>query len=204
METLHGALEAFANADPAARPALDTAIWEIFGTLGAPLILDMAGFSQTVRRRGIVPYLAMVRRMQGLTRPHVESHGGRVVKYEADNLYALFPEVSLAFAAAKAILESCAAEPVSLPEDRITAGVGIDFGPLLEIPGADYFGECVNTAAKLGEDLAAAGEVLLTRAAALRLPATARMGCAECRLEASGVEYDIFVWSPDNSPSPHP
>ena len=199
LRALHAALSRFANADAAARPAIDAQIWATFGTLGAPLVLDMAGFSQTVKRRGVVPFLAMVQRMQALSRPHVEAHGGKVIKFEADNLFACFVDVPQAFAAAQRILEACAGESVALPEDRITVSIGIDYGQLLEVPGVDYFGECVNTASKLGEDLAGAGEILLTRGAALRLPATDRMAFTEAQAEASAIQYDVFSWSPERA-----
>ena len=119
LAQLHRALERFDAADDATRPAVEADIWAAFGTEGAPLVLDMSGFSQSVKRRGIVPYLSMVRRMLHLTRPRVEAHGGEAVKYEADNLYALFADPESALAAAREIIAACAAEPVARPEDRV-------------------------------------------------------------------------------------
>ena len=48
------------------------------------------------------------------------------------------------------------------PEDRITIAIGIDHGDLLLIEDRDFFGDPVNTACKLGEDVAAEGEILVT------------------------------------------
>ena len=42
---------------------------------------------------------------------------------------------------------------------------GIDVGPVLRVPG-DLWGDAVNTASKLGEDLAGAGETILSSRAA--------------------------------------
>ena len=50
----------------------------------------MSGFSLLTRRYGIVHYLSMVRRMQEVTRPIVHDHSGSVVKFEADNGFAVF------------------------------------------------------------------------------------------------------------------
>ena len=53
-------------------------------------------------------------------------------------------------------------EPPSPPEEQITIAIGIDHGDLLLIDEADFFGDPVNTACKLGEDVAAEGETLVT------------------------------------------
>lgn len=202
LAQLHRALERFDAADDATRPAVEADIWAAFGTEGAALVLDMSGFSQTVKRRGIVPYLSMVRRMQHLTRPRIEAHRGVVVKYEADNLYALFPEPESALSAAREIIAACAAEPVARPEDRVSVSIGIAAGPLLHIPGADFFGDCVNTAAKLGEDLAPASEILMAKDTAMRLSAASRATATQAGFEVSGVRYEVLIWSPRASREP--
>ena len=43
--------------------------------------------------------------------------------------------------------------------------VGIDYGEVLLIGESDYYGDPVNTASKLGEDLAVRGETLVTERA---------------------------------------
>jgi adenylate cyclase len=188
-------LDAYAAGNARIRATVEREIWADFGVTGAPLVLDMSGFSRTVRRRGIVAYLAMVRRMQRLTAPLVDRHGGRVVKFEADNLYALFPDVADALASAEAITEVLAADPVSDPEDRIRVSMGIAYGSLVLIDGTDYFGDCVNTAAKLGEDLAGAGVVLVAQDAALRLPTATRLTLTPCRFELGGLVFEAAAWS---------
>ena len=47
--------------------------------------------------------------------------------------------------------------------EQIYLSVGIDYGRLLLIDGEDYFGDPVNTASKLGEDLAIKAETLVTQ-----------------------------------------
>jgi adenylate cyclase len=198
-EALLRLLDAYAAGDARTRAIVEREIWGDFGLTGAPLVLDMSGFSRTVRRRGIVAYLAMVRRMQRLTTPLVSRSSGRIVKFEADNLYALFPDVAFALEAAETILEALASETVADPEDRIRVSMGIAYGGLVLIDGRDYFGDCVNTAAKLGEDLAGPGEVLVSQDAAARLPPDVRLTLAPCRFELGGVDFEAAAWSPDGN-----
>ncbi len=53
-----------------------------------------------------------------------------------------------------------------LPEDRrLYASIGIGYGAVLNIDDEDLFGDEMNLACKLGEDIAARSEILLTEAA---------------------------------------
>src|SRR5215510_10376980 len=85
------------------RKKIETALWKEFGTEYAVFVLDMSGFSMLTRKYGIVHYLSMVKRMQLTTRPIVESYGGTMIKYEADNCFAVFPEPLAAVNAAVAM-----------------------------------------------------------------------------------------------------
>jgi adenylate cyclase len=135
----------------------------------AVVALDMSGFSLTVRRSGIVSYLCCIRRMQQLMVPLVAQHGGELVKFEADNLLAVFDEPRHAVSAGLAMKRAAEASPTAEGEVALAVGVGIDFGPVLLIPGQDCFGDAVNIAYKLGEDVARPGEVLVTDAVHERL-----------------------------------
>ncbi len=136
----------------------------------AILVLDLSGFSIRVRRGGIIPHLRRIRRMQSLAIPVVIDAGGTIVKCEADNLLAVFPDPGRAVEAALGIHDALAANPGGPgPDDALSAGIGIDYGRFLHIPGQDAFGDPVNVAHKLGEDLARAGETLVTDEARRRL-----------------------------------
>jgi class 3 adenylate cyclase len=50
-------------------------------------------------------------------------------------------------------------------EKKIYLSIGVDYGKLLLVGTNDYFGDPVNTASKLGEDLAGQGETLVTNRA---------------------------------------
>src|SRR5689334_17555802 len=93
------------NDHPESLSDIDAEIWQRFGRTQAILVLDMCGFSRLTMRYGITHFLAMIRRLGLLVRPVVAAQGGRVVKAEADNLFAVFDDVATALSAARAIHE---------------------------------------------------------------------------------------------------
>ena len=125
-----------------------------------------------MRRNGVLSHLCQIRRMQRLTEPIITGHDGEVLKYEADNLLAVFDDCGQAVAAAVAI--NLPAWPRRTRPRRkvppLAVSIGVDFGTLLVLPGEDCFGDAVNVAHKLGEDVAGPGEILITD----RRPPTAR------------------------------
>jgi class 3 adenylate cyclase len=176
---------------PEDRAALEEEVWREFGVTMAVMALDMSQFSASVRRSGIVTYLQRIRRMRVLTAPLVAAAGGEVVKYEADNMMAVFPDVPQAVAAAVAIDREFARE------GRIAAGIGIDHGRFLRIPEHDCFGDPVNIAFKLGEDVAQAGEILITAAARERLGVDTKYGLHRREASISGLDLQAYsvAWS---------
>ena len=168
--------------------AIDRRVWERFGARRAVLISDMSGFSRLTEGLGIVHCLGLIHRMGALCRPLIEREG-RLVKAEADNLLAVFEEPGMAVAAARAMVEACRLDGASrAPEDRVQVCLGIGWGDVLDLDGQDVFGDEVNLASRLGEDLAGPGEILLTNAAweAVHEPAE------RCELRVSGV--DVTWW----------
>jgi len=156
--------------EPDARAALDAQLWREYGAERAVLVLDMSGFSRLTTRYGIVHYLSMVRRMQVTAEPIVDGFAGTLVKFEADNCFAMFKTVDAALRAALELNDAFERANFDTPDDLdIRISTGIDYGPILVIENRDFFGDPVNRACKLGEDLASPGEILLTRAAMDRL-----------------------------------
>jgi len=153
----------------AERPQIEAELARVYQRDKAVLALDMSGFSLTVRRSGILPYLCCIRRMQRLMTPLVGEHSGDVVKFEADNLLAVFDDPRRAVAAAVAMRRAAQESPRNEGDVQLAVAIGVDFGPILLIPGQDCFGDAVNIAYKLGEDVAHANEVLITPAVKARL-----------------------------------
>lgn len=170
------------------RERIENELWEKYGTERAVFVLDMSGFSLLTRKYGIVHYMSMVRRMQRTTEPIILSYKGNVVKYEADNCFALFPTPLQAVNAAVAMQHAFTASNLMTSEDLdIYISCGIDYGRILLVNENDCFGDAVNRASKLGEDVAAAGEVLVTQEAMDEIPPEAKIKSHTMTLSISGI-----------------
>lgn len=107
----------------------------------------------------------MIHKMQRVTRPIVERHKGAVVKYEADNCFAVFPNPDAAIAASLEIQHDLdVANLLTDDASDVHVAIGIGHGPVLLFCD-DLYGNEMNLASKLGEDTAERGEILLTEAA---------------------------------------
>jgi len=146
--------------------ALRQKIWDKFGTKGAVFISDMASFSSTSRKIGVCHFLKLIHRTRQIVRPIIEANNGLLLKFDADNCYAYFKStddaINAGFDVNAAIFASN--DEFGLAE-QIYLSVGIDYGRLLLVGDVDFFGDPVNTASKLGEDLAVHAEVLITERA---------------------------------------
>lgn len=143
--------------------ALEDEIWQRFGTSGAVMISDMAGFSSASRRNGICHYLKLIARARRLIEPVVASNNGVLLKCDADNCYAFFENADDAIRASFEANSVVFAANAHVDEsEQIFLSVGVDYGKVLLVGDEDFFGDPVNTASKLGEDLAIKAETLVT------------------------------------------
>jgi class 3 adenylate cyclase len=179
--------------DPSIGEAQDAEIWRELGVDRALLVLDLSGFTRITQRRGILHFLAVYRRAMHLVLPAIDRAGGRVVKREADNVIASFGGVVEAVRAAREIVSESARLDAALGEDdRVYPCLGIGFGRILELTD-DVFGDQVNLAFKLGEDVARRREILLTDAAARALQAGGAAPDAErASITLGGVDVPYF------------
>ena len=179
------------NADR--RKEIEKSLWKSFGTEQAIMVLDMSGFSQLTQRFGVVHYLSMVRRMQLTATPIIESYGGRVVKFEADNCFASFPDPLGAVRSGISLNLAFGAANILTPEELdIRIACGIDYGEILSVDSNDFFGNAVNRASKLGEDSAGPGEILVTDDAVVRIPQQAGIEFEPLTITISGIEIESF------------
>lgn len=161
------------NQQPERVAEIDYRIHAMYDRRVAVLVLDMSGFSRLTHEFGIIHYLAMIEQMDSSSRPAVEGNGGTVIKQEADNLFAIFETTRRAVEGALDIFRGFDAVNAAVPGSRDLYGsVGIGFGDLLVIGKEDLFGDEMNCACKLGEDLANPGEILLSRNAHAALDPT--------------------------------
>jgi class 3 adenylate cyclase len=170
---------------------IDARIRQTFGETRAVLVMDMSGFSRMTIKHGIIHFLAMIHRMNQIVAPTVREHGGRVIKFEADNAFATFDTVEAAVEAAIDISRRFSAANTMLPEEMDMHGkFGIGYGEILIIEDQDLFGSEVNLASKLGEDLAKRGEILLTEAAFAEVEAEG-LECEEVSMTISGLQLNV-------------
>ena len=154
------------NEQPEQREALTAEIEWRFKRNLAIMVVDSVGFTRTVRRTGIVHYLALLERLERVIGPIVERAGGTIMRQDADDFFALFDSAAAAVRCARQIVAAVGVANEALPEnEEIEVAIGIGYGPMLAIGHNDLYGDEMNLACKLGEDLAERGEVLLTPSA---------------------------------------
>lgn len=178
---------------PEAQEELAREIDANFGEKRAVMVLDMSGFSRTTQRRGIVAFLLMIHQMKLIATPTVEANGGLVVKSEADNLYCLFETVKGAIKASRELIQRLDTVNLLLPEERrLYAAIGIGHGRIINVDEEDMFGDEVNLASKLGEDVAERGQILLTEAARAEA-ADAGIETREEAISISGLSLTFYA-----------
>jgi len=184
-------------AEPERSEEIGREIESIFGQDKAVLVLDMSGFSRTTHRYGIVHFLLMIQQMQLVTKPVIQEHGGLLVKADADNLFCLFDTVADAVRTATEIIQRLSTVNTLLPEDqRLYASIGIGYGRILNIDDRDLFGDEINLASKLGEDIADKDTILLTSAAHVQLQ-DKDLRTREETLSISGLSLSYHVIQKD-------
>ena len=179
--------------NPAERKKLEDMIWKNYGTENTVLALDMFGFSLLTRKYGIIHYLSMIRRMQLTVEPIINGHGGRVIKFEADNCFALLPDPLSAARAAITIQHALAASNLLTSDELdIHVSIGIDYGKILIVNNEDIFGDAVNRACKMGEDIGIAGEILITKEAMDLIPEEGAVQGKPIEVSIGGLSTPAF------------
>ena len=94
--------------------------------------------------------------------------------------------------AAVDVLKSLAAVNSGLPDIMdLYASIGIGYGEVLLVAAEDLYGNEMNLASKLGEDLARSNEILLTETAFQQLQPTTWQ-CEAIELSVSGLEIMAY------------
>lgn len=140
----------------------------------AVFISDMSGFSKLTREKGIAWFLAQIRRMERVAAPLLEKHRVELVKQYGDDLFIVSDDPVRLVAFAKEFLEALDVEKAK--GNALRVSIGIAKGDVLRV-GNDLFGDAVNRASKLGEDMGEAEELLLGMEVFDALSAEAKAGC---------------------------
>lgn len=159
----HRLLDAYwPEASQKKRRELENEIWDRFGVEKAVFVLDMSGFSRLTQEHGAVHYLSMVRRMNLAMETVIARNQGQLVKFEADNCFAIFDTVGDAVRCAIAAnMQFEGMNLLTVSEFDIRVCIGISHGHFLLVEDRDFFGDAVNKASRLGEDIAEPGEILV-------------------------------------------
>jgi adenylate cyclase len=169
---------------------IDQTIKKRFEKTVAVMVLDMSGFSRLVQRYGIIHYLAMIRRMRRVVAPAVQRNGGVVIKFEADNCFAVFAKPDNALKASQEINHDLGVANLATPDESdVHVCIGLGYGPVL-LACDDMYGNELNLAAKLGEDVAEKGEILFTEA--VKKGMKRKLPFQEFPLTISGVTMRAF------------
>jgi class 3 adenylate cyclase len=180
------------NEYPERQQEIDAQIHEEFCKEVAVVVIDSCGFSRTVRQHGIVNFLARLERLERMISPMIAAHGGRLLRTEADNLFALFQDADSAVELAAEVQRSVGIANEPLPAaSEIYVAIGVGFGRMLLIDDNDVFGDEMNVACKLGEDLAEQGEVLLTADAFKALKQAASWTFESSSVRISGLDLAL-------------
>lgn len=176
------------------RKKLEATIWQEYGIENTVLVLDMAGFSLLTRKYGIIHYLSMVRRMQLTVEPILKSYNGKIIKFEADNCFTVLPSPLEAVRAAITLqLAFEATNLLTTDELDIHISIGIDYGKILIINHEDCFGDAVNRACKMGEDIGNAGEIFISKEAMNLIPTDAEIKGNPIELSIAGINIPAYL-----------
>ncbi len=152
--------------DEDARRVFDADVWSQLGSEATILVTDLSGFTKQTKKHGILHFLHVFRRCERACMPIVEEFGGILMKQEADDLITIFEDPLSALKAAIKMQVVTQAQNADLPseDDHVKMSMGLECGPLLRLTD-DAFGDAVNVAFKLGEDIASGGELLIGKKA---------------------------------------
>ncbi len=134
------------------------------GSVRTFLIADIRGYTTFTRERGDASAARLAKKFADLVRETVESRGGLVLELRGDEALAIFRDTDQAVRAGLEFQLTCIEETAQDPDLRLPVGVGIDTGEAIPVEDG-YRGKAINMAARLCST-AAAGQVLVTRAAA--------------------------------------
>eukprot|EP00030_Apusomonadida_sp_AF-17_P000669 a175641_20.p1 GENE.a175641_20~~a175641_20.p1 ORF type:complete len:512 (+),score=190.68 a175641_20:166-1536(+) len=162
--------------------------------------------SEITKEEGVVHSLGLIMRMREIVSRCAAGSGATLVKAEDGGMFVYFqePAHALAFCAAVMALSEENNRAVKFPQDALELQIGMDWGGCLVLPG-DIYGNAVNCAAKLAEELGTRGQVLVSERIAKH--ATSKLGLSakffeRLTAQVSGVSlvHARFFW--DEMPNP--
>jgi len=142
--------------------ALDARINKACGAELTVVSCDSSGFSRKTHEHGIIEFMDNMVKCHDALEKIVARHGGVTLSDKADNLMLVFDEPAAAVACSIEMHRWLKKRNRTVPErKKYNICVGIHHGPLLRFAD-DAYGPAVNVAFKLGEDVAAKDELVVS------------------------------------------
>lgn len=189
-EEFWSALSDYQQKETAEKQKTDSWLCANYGVDAAVLIVDMSGCMAYSEHHGIVHYLSMIKRMQTMVTEAIPNYNGQIVKFFATNCIAIFTQPVDAFNFFVALNQQCEAGNTE-DEFAIYLSCGIAFGRILMPSKQDCFGQAVNRASKLSEDIAEVGQILFTAEVAKMLPDN--MSARQSNIDISNIKMEFYV-----------
>lgn len=125
---------------------------------------DMSGFTRLTKKYGILHFLSLVAHCRKIFRDNLPFYDGHVLKYDGDNVIAMFTCPEDAAECVKDIIEDVRTFNAGKEKDfQIRIKLGTSHGETLVVQH-DCVGDAWEACCILGEDTAEVGEVLITDA----------------------------------------
>lgn len=144
---------------PEDKHKVDVLMNKRFTSKKAVLVVEMHEQAEISRRDGVLSYISQVLRMKRICSSSVADWRGKCVRAVetkvVGQVFALFDNPADAVACALECAHDCHNEPFEL-------ACGIGFTDVLDLDACNVFGDAVNMAFKLGEDVAGENEILVT------------------------------------------
>jgi class 3 adenylate cyclase len=132
------------------------------------VMVDSSGFSRKTHEYGIIQFLAVMTHCYDKIIPLLEKRGGVCLSRNADNIVALFEEPAAAVRGAIDMQRWLIRRNAKLPDkEQYSVCIGINCGTVVRLKD-NVYGDMVNIGAKIGEDLAARDQILVTKEVATR------------------------------------
>lgn len=184
---------AAARADGLAHEAIERRVWERHGTTCALLALDSSGMTRHTRTHGIVEFLSCYMEMTRIAERALEHHRCLAWRSFADNLFAEFATVDAALAAALQIHRQLGESGIMIAgREPYRVCIGIGYGRVLDDGSGGKMGDEMNVVAKLGEDVAEAGETILSESAHQHLSPGMIVPCEKLALRLGKVDVVCY------------
>lgn len=154
------------------------------------LMCDSSGFTRRTHDYGILQFLTVMVKIYDLTEAPIARRRGQIISRGADNLLAVFEKPEQAVDAATDMMRLIEKfNEGKHDRDQFQLCMGIHQGKVLRLKDG-IFGDKVNIASKIGEDLASAEEILVTGEVAAQLPARIKRSYARS-VELGGKNFEL-------------